>query len=295
MIAAVVLARNNLRAGRGDRRGALRASAVVFIASLVGWLLRAAHFADVNLEVSRFFEQTGKALFEAGLMWVTYLGLEPYIRRFSPDSLIGWTRLLSGRWRDPEVGRDILIGVSAGLAMTAVYAVHNLIPPLFGRPEPMPLSVDPAVLVSFRHVLASIARTFNEAVTNSMLAVVGVVALLIVVRRVWLTWLAASAIFVWVVIQGEFPPGTPLLDLMIGAGIIAIYVGVILRWGLLATIVTLFTHFLLLRAPLTTDLSSWRATPGITYTLTLAGLAILGAWLARHSTAESLKMLNADW
>ncbi len=283
-VVAVVLARKNFRAGRGDRRGALRASAVVFIASLVGWLLRAAHFADLNLEVSRFFEQTGHALFEAGLMWVTYLGLEPYIRRFSPDSLIGWTRLVSGRWRDPEVGRDILIGVSAGLAMTVLYPVHNLIPPLFGRPEPMPLSFDPVVLVSFRHVLASIARTFNEAVTNSMLAVVGVMVLLMLLRRVWLAWLAAMVLFVWVVIQGMFPPGTPLLDLMIGAAIIAIYIGVILRWGLLATIVTLFTHFLLLRAPLTTDWSSWHATAGITYTVTLAGLALLGAWLSRHSS-----------
>ena len=94
-------------------------------------------------------------------------------------------------------------------------------------------------------------------------------------------------IFVWPVIQGMFSPGTPLLDLAIGIGIIAIYTAVILRWGLLATIVALFTHFVLLRAPLTTDLNSWRATAGLTYTMTLAGLGLLGAWLARHST-ESL-------
>ena len=32
----------------------------------------------------------------AAVLWLTYLGLEPYIRRYSPDSLIGWTRLLAG-------------------------------------------------------------------------------------------------------------------------------------------------------------------------------------------------------
>jgi len=40
---------------------------------------------------------------------------------------------------------------------------------------------------------------------------------------------------------------------------------------------------MLLRAPLTTDLGSWRATASLTYTITLAALALLGAWLARHT------------
>jgi serine/threonine-protein kinase len=285
VIAGIVLARKNIRAGRGDRRAALRASTVVFIATMAAWLLAAKHLADINSEVSRIFDATGMALFQAGLMWVTYVGLEPYIRRFSPDSLIGWTRLISGRWRDPEVGRDVLIGVSAGLLMTVLYGIHNLIPPLFGRPEPMPNSFDAMLLMRSRYVLSTIAQVVSTAITDSMLAVVGIVALLILVRRVWLAWLAGIVLYVWLVIQGMFPPGTPLLDLIVGACIIAIYIGVILRWGLLATIVALFTHVLLLRAPLTTDFDSWRATAGIAYTMTLAGLAILGAWLARH-TAE---------
>jgi tRNA A-37 threonylcarbamoyl transferase component Bud32 len=287
VVAAIVLARKNIKASRGDRRAAMRAAAVVFVVSLVAWVLGTTHFADVNREVNRIFAQTGDALFQAGLMWLTYLGLEPYVRRFSPDSLIGWTRLISGRWRDPEVGQDVLIGLSAGLAMTVLYGVHNLVPPLFGRPTPMPLPIDPDILMGSRYVLSNILAMFSGAIINSMLAVVGVVALLILLRRGWLAWLASIVIFVWPVIQGMFSPGTPLLDLAIGTGIIAIYTAVILRWGLLATIVALFTHFVLLRAPLTTDLNSWRATAGLTYTITLAGLGLLGAWLARHST-ESL-------
>ena len=76
-----------------------------------------------------------------------------------------------------------------------------------------------------------------------------------------------------------------MLDLAIGCGIIGILLGVILRWGLLATIAALFTHFMLLRAPLTTDLTSWRASAGLTYTIVLAGLGLLGTWLARHTAA----------
>src|SRR4029078_10032103 len=99
----------------------------------------------------------------------------------------------------------------------------------------------------------------SSATVNWMLSVSGIVSFLMLLKRAWLAWLAGIAIFVWVVIQGEFPPGTPILDLVIGCGLIVIYVGVILRWGLLATIVTLFTHFMLIRAPLTTDLGTWRA------------------------------------
>jgi hypothetical protein len=284
---AVVLARKNLKLGRGDRRGALRAAAIVFVTGLVGWALGATHYADVGREAGRFFNRIGNAMFQTAVMWLAYLGVEPYIRRFSPDSLIGWTRLISGRWRDPHVGRDVLIGISAGLLMTLLYAVHNLIPPLMGRPAPMPLWMDPGIFMGTRHVFSEILSQFAGAIIWSMLAVGGIVALLILLKRPWLAWLAGTAIYVWAVIQGMFSPGTPVLDFIIGCGIIAIYVGVILRWGLLATILTLFTHFLLLRAPLTTDLDSWRATASLTYTITLAGLAVLGAWLARHSTVAA--------
>ena len=287
-VAAVVLARRNIKAGRGDRRAALRAAGIVFVASLIGWVLGATHVADVGREINRFFARTGTALFEAAVMWLAYLGVEPYIRRFSPDSLIGWTRLVSGRWRDPHVGRDVLIGISAGLAMTLFYAVHNFIPPLLGRPAPLPLWTDPNVLMGTRYVLSDVVNLFNGAMTNSMLGVAGIVALLMLLKRTWLVWLAGCFIFVWVVLQGMFPAGTPILDLVIGLAIIGIFNGVILRWGLLATIITLFTHFMLLRAPLTTDLGSWRATASLTYTLTLAGFGLLGAWLARHTTESRI-------
>jgi len=165
--------------------------------------------------------------------------------------------------------------------------VHNFIPPLVGRPQPMPIPVDPGMFMGTRYVLSIIIGLFSSAIINSMLAVMGIVALLILLKRAWLAWLAGIVIYVWVVIEGMYPPGTPILDFIIGLGIIGIYVAVILRWGLLATIAALFTHFMLLRAPLTTDFGSWRATAGLTFTVALAGLGLLGAWLARHSS-ESL-------
>jgi hypothetical protein len=83
-----------------------------------------------------------------------------------------------------------------------------------------------------------------------------------------------------------FSPGTPILDLAIGCGIIGIFIGVILRWGLRATIAALFTHFLLLRAPLTTDISSWRATRALPKSPCSPASGCWG-WLARQRIPQS--------
>jgi serine/threonine-protein kinase len=282
MLAAAVLAWGNLRAGRGDRRGAARASIVFVLVGIAGWLFGSQHTGVLGEDLDRLFGAMGRALFDGGLLWLTYVGLEPYIRRFSPDSLIGWTRLLGGRWRDPQVASDVLVGVCAGLAMTLLYGAHNLIPPLFGRPEPMPLLPgDPSVLLGARFVIGKMLSQIGGAVLAGMLAVCGVVAILLFVKRKWLAHMIASAIFVWVVISGLFPSGTPVLDLVIGLGIIGIWTGVILHAGLLATVVALSTHFVLLRAPITLDFSSWRATPGITYVLVVAGAGLAAAYFAR--------------
>ena len=56
-----------------------------------------------------------------------------------------------------------------------------------------------------------------------------------------------------------------MLALALGTVIIVIFVFVIVRGGLLAAIVALATHFILLRAPMTTDVSAWWAPIGLWY------------------------------
>lgn len=258
MLAGALLARRNVRMGRGDRRGAFRAAAVIFIVSLVAWVLGASYVPNVGVETGRIFAAVGRALFEAAVLWMTYLGLEPYIRRSSPDSMIGWTRLIAGSWRDPRVGTDILLGIAAGLAMTLIFAVHNLLPPLMGRPEPMPVISDERVLQGLRFVFAGLISQVSNAISSGMLGVVGIVALLMLLKRRWAAIAAGIVCYTPVVIDGMFPEGTPLLDIVSGALIISVLLGVIVRFGLLAAVAALATHFILLGAPLTTDLGSWR-------------------------------------
>jgi uncharacterized membrane protein len=195
MLLGAVLARRNVRLGRGDRPGAFRAASFIFVVSLISWTLGATHVPSLGIEIERVFAAIGRALFDAGLLWLTYLGLEPYIRRYSPDSLLGWTRLLAGKWRDPRVGVDLLVGVSAGLIMTVLYALHNVLPMTVGQPEPMPLTSDPQVLMGLRQVFSSIAFTITNAVTSGMLGVVGVVGLTLALRRATVAIPAAIVFF----------------------------------------------------------------------------------------------------
>ncbi len=287
MLAGAVLARRNVRLERGDRRGAFRAAAAVFLLFVASWVFKP-HVLPPGEDVDRFFNAVGSALFNAAILWLTYLGLEPYVRRHSPDSLIGWTRLLAGNWRDPRVGADVMAGVSAGLAMTLVYAVHNVIPPLTGRPEPSPIVTDPMLLAGTREVIGYLCGRIASAIQGAMLCIVGYVALRLLLRRAWLAGAAAVILFTPVAINGMFQPGTPLLDLALGTLLIVVFVAVIVRLGLLATMAALTTHFVLLRAPLTLALGSWRG-PAAWWFLGVVAIAGLGsvylAWRGRPASA----------
>jgi tRNA A-37 threonylcarbamoyl transferase component Bud32 len=285
MVAGALLARRNVKLGRGDRHGAFRAASFLFMVTLASWLLGASYTGVLGQDVARFFNAVGGALFNAALLWWTYLGLEPYVRRSSPDSLIGWTRLLGGRIRDPRVAVDILIGVCAGMFMTLLYASHNVIPAMFGLPEPVPIGPADRVLMGLRYVFAAILFQLNDAVSSAMLGMVGIVALRMLFQRVvrgwWAASLAALVIYAPVVVAGMFPQGTPRLDLAIGGAITATFILMIVRFGLLATVAALTTHFIMLRAPLTTDFTGWRGSLGLWY---LAAVALLGfgaAYVAR--------------
>src|SRR6185503_3955216 len=99
MFGSVLLARRNLQASRADRKGAARLAGAYILLQLAAWIVGAHHQSDAPAEVDSFFRVAGTLLLQAGILWVLYLALEPFGRRFWPDGLLGWSRLLSGRLR----------------------------------------------------------------------------------------------------------------------------------------------------------------------------------------------------
>ena len=55
-----------------------------------------------------------------------YVALEPHVRRRWPSSLISWGRLLAGQMRDPVVGRDLVVGILAGVFLTVASEVEAI-------------------------------------------------------------------------------------------------------------------------------------------------------------------------
>src|SRR5260370_19626578 len=139
LLISAVIARHNLRTDRADRRSAARLAVAFMIAQIAGWIVGNHHVPEVNLELGSLFTALSSAGFAGGFLWVLYLALEPYGRRFWSDGLLGWTRLLSGHVADPRVGQDVLVGCALGAGMLILDLLHHLAPLAIGVPPAVPL------------------------------------------------------------------------------------------------------------------------------------------------------------
>jgi serine/threonine-protein kinase len=124
LIVGGFFARRNIRRGRGDLKGGLRLASV---SAFLGFLFSVMNYRLVPRPeyIAAEFLGLGIPLFFSALSWIGYMAVEPYARRVWPKLLVSWQRLLSGRFRDPLVGRDVLLGLFAGSAVAAVVVGVN--------------------------------------------------------------------------------------------------------------------------------------------------------------------------
>ncbi|HLW97492.1 MAG TPA: serine/threonine-protein kinase [Candidatus Acidoferrales bacterium] len=113
-------ARRNIRRGRVDAKGAFRFAAFVGLLNCAYGVLNY-HFVPMPDYILIQFIMLGIPLLFAALVWIGYMAVEPYARRIWPNLMVSWQRILSGRFRDPLVGRDVLIGIFAGSALSVVF------------------------------------------------------------------------------------------------------------------------------------------------------------------------------
>jgi serine/threonine protein kinase len=278
---AVLVARHNLRKGRGDRRGALRISAAVFMAALVAYLSGSTHFSDVNTELTRFFTAIGDALFRAGSLWLLYLALEPYVRKFWPNNLVSWSRLLAGKFTDAKVGRDVLLGALFGIGAAVVMRADGAIRALLGYPEPPPFATNIGLLEGNRQVLAAIASMMVSAMFNALWIVFGLVAVKLIVRRAWISAVIMT-LFLVAIDAGEVAQTSPAwVGLTLYVILVAAIVFVAFRLGLLATVVMFFVQFGLSSAVLTSNSAAWFFSTSVTLLFIMTALAVYGFYASR--------------
>jgi len=277
IVGAIVLARRNILLDRSDRRGGVRLAWFVFIATLVAWGLEADHITVLS-EALLLVMAVSSALFAAAVVWVLYMALEPYVRRRWPHTVITWNRMLAGRWRDPIVGRDLLVGLTYGLLQCALAWTGIAILLRFGPVEPVPLTpvLDP--LIGSRYI----ATAGFGLLYSSIVSALGVYMLLFLLRlALRRDWLAAGVFVLLIVGASAAGSDAPWIQAPVALVVVSVALAALLRFGLMAYIVgNVVSKSLTDGFPLATDPSKWYTGPTIVVVAVLIAVAIYAYRLA---------------
>ena len=271
MLGCAFFARRNIAAGRGDRKGAFRIMVFVSAVGLLDWLTGAHLTGSANELFNRFMDNLGDAVFLGVFLYVIYLALEPFIRRRMPQLLISWSRLLAGKFRDPLVARDALLGLASGTLMVASIRVVQALPWWFDIKGMVPSPAQRSVLGDFSLAFSLLCTMVNRAFINS-LAMLGVFFLLSVVLRKKALASLGLAITMTLLFAGE----SANISILAVTG--AIYGGlmalVLLRLGQLAFLNAWFTLTLLNNFAAPLDLGRWYGSNVMLAVASLAGLTL---------------------
>jgi hypothetical protein len=273
ILAAVFLARWNFVRGRGDRRGAMLLAILIFSLHMVLWTFQA-HFSSAGNFAYLLALAISGALFWGGVVWVLYLALEPYVRRYWPQALISWTRVFARRWRDPLVGRDVLYGAVIGILFCDIFVFAYHLAARLGAP-PSQLGLD--YLGSTRIAIGAWLEHIPDSISGTLLVFLILFLFRVLLRKSWLGAIGFILLFTALKsVSSDYPavswPIEAILYTVLAAGA--------LRFGLVTLVVALYTADLALNIPITLNPSAWYFT-GATLALgTVAALAIWGFYTA---------------
>jgi hypothetical protein len=276
LIGGVLIARHNLLLGRVDARGVFRLGSFIFVVFLAMWAVRAHHIASLE-EIDLFVIALGWGLLAAGLVTLLYLALEPYVRRKEPQTLISWSRLLSGKFRDPLVGHDLLVGSLYGVALVIFEVSDNLILPLLKKLPPVPNVGHTEALLGVRAAIGLLLAYVFFWIVYALGIFFVVFLLRLALRKDWLAGIAAVILFSIPSLNDESPILSFLMAVLIWVSILL----VLKRFGLLAMVTGLVVQNVLILFPVTTHFSRWYAAPGLTGLAFIAALAFYGFHNAR--------------
>jgi serine/threonine-protein kinase len=195
---------------------------------------------------------------------------------------------MGGAVRDPMVGRDLLIGAAAGVTMTALSYTFHLVPGWLHWPGFEPHTPSFVTLGGARYVVATALFEVSNAVQNAMLGVMGLALLRLAVRREWLAFWVAVAIFTPLAARGQFQSGTLWLDLTFGAFVVTIILGVLFRYGLFAGIVGFTCHFVTFNQMLTLNPERQYFSTGLLAMGCVALLSVAGLVFTRPRDGRSM-------
>ncbi|HMS43690.1 MAG TPA: hypothetical protein PKE69_25905, partial [Pyrinomonadaceae bacterium] len=254
LLTAIFLARKNFKSGSGDRKGAFKTALVVLGLIFSGWLLSMNHVPAFFPELDRFTHSMRIALYWASATWLFYLALEPIVRRNLPELIVSWNRLLAGDWRDPLVGRDVLLGALCGIAHLTLMYLGRLTERFFNND--FKTFIDPTALISLRSSMSMILSVSGGNIAGGFAFVCLLVILFLMLRRKLYAGIVLFAVIA-TVNSLFFAHSTVYLPFTLAiSGMICLVVS---RLGLVATIVAGTVQTWMLGTLFTLNFSAWYA------------------------------------
>jgi serine/threonine-protein kinase len=266
--AGLFLAYRNHTRGKSDRQGALRLAALVFALELAICLFRS-HFILTMGTIGILIFAVSTGLFVSGFIWVLYLALEPYVRRNWPQMIISWTRFISGRLRDPLVGRDLLFGILLGIIWVFVFAVGSF---FLIRVGDRPQLANTDILEGFRESVAVGLLNIVTSIQTTLIFFFLLVLLRVLVRN----RSVAAAIFTLIfTVPKVLGSDHPYIETPIWLAIYGIAAFTVVRFGLIVLAMGVLTVDVLLNVPITLDFSNWYAGRSLSVVI---GFVLVAAW-----------------
>jgi serine/threonine-protein kinase len=270
LVGSALLARRNLRSGRGDRRGAFRLALVYLTVQMLVWLFEEHHNGLPERELRLFLMHLAFAIFGAMFLWLLYVALEPFVRRRWPERIISWSRLLTGAYNDPLVGRDILLGAVLGGGMSLTSMLAFVGPRLLGRPTQLPLNPG-SFFIGAHHFIVRFASQLTAGLFDAFIPLFMLLLFVVVLRR---ERLALGALWLLITLLITLVTQVSALMLPFTATAALLAVCALYRYGLLAAVSTFFFYHLWVFFPFTTELTAWYATD-FTIALVSCGALVL--------------------
>jgi len=283
--AAIFLARRNIQAGRGDRRSAFRLAVLIFVVQMALWIFSGHLVANLST-LGDFFIAIATSLFAGASLWTVYLALEPYARRHWPHSLISWTTALNGGFRDPIVGRDVLLGI----AFASVATVGDRLTDVWGHARGAGLNFgNVSHLMGFRGTMSVLLLEFLADIRTALVFFFLLFILRAILRSQW----AAGAVFAALMTVSAFfqSHGSAVIPQTIEAALLYSMIAVCaVRFGLVALVVSFFVLDTVGGLQFTTNSSAWYfpVAPAV-----VAAIVALAVWSFRISIG-SQKLIKDD-
>jgi hypothetical protein len=211
------------------------------------WVSRSHLTASIGT-FGMFLLAIATSVFYAFVVRAMYLALEPYVRRRWPQTIISWSAVLTGKWRDPIVGRDVLVGATLSILLSAI-----LVNIRFAETDTPNLG-STGILLGFRSTVAICFTAIPKGIRETLLFFFLIFLLRVVLRNQWLASAAFAALFTAL---AYLQSSHPIPDAIANFLIYSLVAFIVLRFGLLAMAVYIFVNGLLNGAQPTLDTSSW--------------------------------------